>query len=106
MENIRPTSRRFWQEDNDEGVRVDSLESPTDRQREQRGPGRGREVGEVKIAAQDGQPQSGSSELRKLAFTVEAGGCYVALPSASLAQHHRHGWCGCCRAVPDDGAED
>lgn len=91
MEIVRPTSRRFWQEDNDEGVRVDSLVSPPGRQRERRGSGRGRDVGEIKIPAQDGQPQSGSSELRKLAFTVEAGGYYVALPYASLAQRHCHG---------------
>lgn len=88
MEIVRPASRRFWEEDKEQGVRVDPLVSPAVPQRERRDPGRGREVGEVKIPPQDGQPKSGSCELRKLAFTVEAGGlilwCYVALPYVSL----------------------
>lgn len=74
METVRPTGRRFWEEYKDEVVREGPLVSPPRRQIERRDPGRGREIGEVKIPAQDGQPKAGSSELRKLAFTVEAGG--------------------------------
>lgn len=106
MEIVRPASRRFWEEDKDDEVRVDPPVSPPARQRERRDPGRGREIGEVKIPAQDGQLQSGSSELRKLAFTVEAGGCYVALPYVSLVQHHCHACYGCCRACTTEARGD
>lgn len=77
MEIVPPAGRRFWGEDDVKAVHVNPLVSPATQQRERRNPRRTHEVWEVKIPTPDHQqPDSGggSSELRKLAFTVVEGG--------------------------------